>query len=109
MGEIQTDMDTYESSITDPRVYNTKFAKRGMDPDAPTFHQALSGLEADKYIEAMKEEITNLKQMNTWVLVDRDPHMRVIKGTWELREINVFSYIFFNLILLGKKYIEQYN
>ena len=26
----------------------------------------------------------------------------------ELREINVFSSIFFNFILLGKKYIEQY-
>ena len=83
--ELQTDMLTYETNITDPRVYNAKFAKRGLDPDSPTFHQAMSGLEADKYIEAVKEEITNLKRMNTWILVDREPHMRVLKGTWTFK------------------------
>ena len=36
------------------------------------FHQALSGLKAEKYIEAMQEEITNLKHMDTWILVDRE-------------------------------------
>ena len=46
--ELQTDMDTYETNICDPRVYNAKFAKRGTSPDAPTFHQAISGLEAMK-------------------------------------------------------------
>ena len=68
--ELQTNLDTYEIDITDPRVYNAKFAKRGMDPDSPKFNQAVSGQDADKYIEAMKEEITNLKRMNTWILVD---------------------------------------
>ena len=71
--------------IADPRVYNAKFAKRGTDPDSPTFHQALSGIEADKYIEAMKEEITNLKRMNTWTLVDRQSQMKVLKGTWAFK------------------------
>ena len=56
-----------------------------MDPDAPTFHQALSGLEVDKYIDAIKEQIINLKQMNTWKLVDREPRMRVLKGTWDFK------------------------
>lgn len=83
--ELQTDMDSFEIDISDPRVYNAKFAKRGTDPDAPTFNQALSGLEADKYIEAMKEEITNLKRMDTWILVDREPNMKVLKGTWAFR------------------------
>ena len=83
--ELQTDMDTGEVDITDPRVYNAKFAKRGMDPDSPTFHQAMSGSEANHYIEAMKEEITNLKRMKTWILVDREPHMKVLKGTWAFK------------------------
>ena len=34
--------------LTHVRIYNAKFAKRGMDPDAPTFKQALFGQEADK-------------------------------------------------------------
>ena len=45
----------------------------------------MGGIEADKYIEAMKEEITNLKRMNTWILVDREPHMKVLKGTWAFK------------------------
>ena len=63
---LETDMHTLESEITDPRVYNTKFGKKPADPDAPTFRMAMSGMEADKYIEAMKEEVANLKRMNTW-------------------------------------------
>ena len=33
----------------------------------------------------MKEEITNLKRMNTWILVDRHPKMKVLKGTWAFK------------------------
>ena len=33
----------------------------------------------------MKEEIFNLKRMNTWVLVNREPHMKVLKGTWAFK------------------------
>ena len=83
--ELQTDMVTSQPNITDPRIYNAKFNKKKLDPDSPTFHQAMSGDEADKYIEAMKEEVTNLKRMNTWVLVDRQAHMKVLKGTWAFK------------------------
>ena len=83
--ELETDMTTYESEITDPRVYNAKFGRKQIDPDSSTFHEAMSGLEADKYIEAMKEEIMNLRRMNTWILVDREPHMKVLKGTWAFK------------------------
>ena len=78
-------MDTFELDITDPRIYTAKFAKRDTDPDSPTFHQAISDLEADKYIEAVKEEIANLERMNTWTLVDRHPRMKVLKGTWAFK------------------------
>ena len=75
-------MAKYESEIYEPRVYNAKFNNKKVDPDTPTFHQAMSGEESDKYIEALKEEGTNLKHMNSWVLVDREAHMRVLKCTW---------------------------
>lgn len=45
--ELQNDIDTDETCITDPQVYNAKFDKRGSDLDVPTFHQVLSGLDAD--------------------------------------------------------------
>ena len=61
------------------------FVKKQIDHDSPTCHEDMSGLEADKYIEAMEEEIMNLKQMNTWILVDREPHMKVLKGTWAFK------------------------
>ena len=66
LAELQTDFYTGENDITDPRVYNAKFNRKGLDPDSPTFHQAMSSPDSDKYIEAMKEEITNLKRMKTW-------------------------------------------
>ena len=83
--ELEIDMDAYENHITDPRVYNAKYVKKQSDPDTPIFKEATSGLEADKYIDAMKEEISNLKRMKTWVLVDREPRMKVLKGTWAFK------------------------
>ena len=78
-------MATFESNITDPRVYAAKYAKKQADPDTPTFHQAMSGDDADKYIEAMKEEVTNLQRMKTWEVVERQPNVKVLKGTWAFR------------------------
>ena len=83
--ELETDMTTFESEIIDPRVYYAKFCEKQIHPDSPTFHEAMSGLEADKFIETMKEEIMNLKKMNTWILVDQEPHMKVLKGTWAFK------------------------
>ena len=83
--ELETDMTTFESNITDPRVYLAKYAKKQRDPDTPTFHQAMASDDADKYIAAMKEEITNLQRMKTRELVDRHPNMNVLKGTWAFR------------------------
>ena len=83
--ELETEMETFESNITDPRVYAAKCTKKQHDPDTPTFHQAMAGDDADKYIEAIKEEITNLQQMKTWDLVDCEPTMKVLKGTSAFR------------------------
>ena len=73
-------MDDFEFDIADPRVHDAKFRKKGYGPDFPAFHEALSGLDADKYIEGVKVEITKIKCMNNWILVpvDREPHMKVL-------------------------------
>ena len=75
--ELETDMETFESNITNPRVYLAKYAKKQNDPNTPIFHQAMASDNADKYIAAMKEEITTLQRMKTWELVDRQPNMNV--------------------------------
>ena len=46
--ELEIDMSTYETNSTDPRVYNAKYIKKLADPDAPTFKEAMFGIEADK-------------------------------------------------------------
>ena len=77
-------MEKFESNINDPRVYNPKFSKyskRCKDHDSTTFYQVIFGIEAGEYIETMKEEITDLKHMKTWIMVDREPNMIVLKGT----------------------------
>ena len=33
----------------------------------------------------MKEEVANLKCMDIWILVDRQAHMKVLKGTWAFK------------------------
>ena len=75
--ELETDMETFESNITNPRVYLAKYAKKQNGPNTPIFHQAMASDNADKYIAAMKEEITTLQRMKTWELVDRQPNMNV--------------------------------
>ena len=35
--ELETDMTTFESEITDPSVYNSQFCKNQTDSDSPTF------------------------------------------------------------------------
>ena len=82
--ELDVDMDTYETNITDARVYNERFNKAS-DPYSPTFPLTMASSEADKYIEAMKEEITNLKSMNTSDLVSCTPYMKVFKGRWAFK------------------------
>ena len=50
-------MCKFEKKITDSRVYRAKFVRCPMDPETPTFNQAMSSPDNDKYIDATKEKI----------------------------------------------------
>jgi len=81
--ELETDLDTGETNIVDPRVFA---AKRRTDPDTPSFQQAMKGDDSEEYLKAMKAEIATLVQGKTWVAVPRTPDMHVLlKGTWAFR------------------------
>ena len=49
----------------------TYFAKKGKDPDAPTYWDAVTGEEADFLYDAMDEEIDNLVKRRTWDVIKR--------------------------------------
>ena len=72
-------------------VYSTKNqGKKGLDPDFPTYAQAMMSPEADEWKEAMDKEIATLLKMNTWTVVPRSMARKmkqhVIKTTWALRQ-----------------------
>ena len=63
-----TDLDSGIMNCPDARIYLAKSKLK--DPDQPSFLQALHGHDSDKWIQAMKEEISGLLSRNTWTRVD---------------------------------------
>ena len=86
--ECETDFDTSELNISDPRAYAAR--SRLNDPDSPSYYEALTGEDAHHYERAMEKEITELLKQNTWKSVPRaavpkgkdGKKRRVLKGTW---------------------------
>ena len=71
-----TDVNTREVHISDPRVYSVKRS----DPDMPSFNEAV-GEFSEKYIEAMKKEVSALILQNTWITVPWSEADNVIMST----------------------------
>eukprot|EP00804_Cyclotella_cryptica_P018088 CCRYP_017613-RA/>CCRYP_017613-RA protein AED:0.31 eAED:0.29 QI:0/0/0/1/0/0.5/2/0/495 len=64
-----------------PRALKAKAAKS--DADNPTWSQAMNSPDADKWLEAMEEELTTLERdLAAWDLVPREPWMHVLPSTW---------------------------
>jgi len=59
-----TDVNTGEVQISDPRVYAVKRS----DPDMPSFNEAVNG-EFPSNIETMKKEVSALILQNNWILI----------------------------------------
>ena len=60
-------------------------AKKGSDPNSPTFKQALAGLHAEEFDKAMQEEIKQLEQHKTWEVIRREDAPKganILPGTW---------------------------
>ena len=64
--------------------------KKGLDPDYPTYTQAMTRPDADEWKKSMDDEVTVLVKMKTWTLVPRSEAIRlgkkVIKSTWAFRQ-----------------------
>ena len=89
--DILTDLKTGEINCTDPRAYAAK--SRLHDPDTPTYHEALTGVHAHKYEEAMKIEIRQLIKQSAWrpILRSKVPttsdgkRRSILRGTWAFK------------------------
>jgi transposase InsO family protein len=60
-------------------------AKKGQDPDSPSFIQAMSSDEREYWIEAIKVELSDLEKRGTWVEISEDmlpEGANVVPGTW---------------------------
>ena len=75
---MSTDIDSGIIDCTDVRIYLTKSKLK--DPDQPSFLQAMNGHDSDKWIEAMKIEVSDLLARNTWKRVYRDEILRDENG-----------------------------
>ena len=81
------DVDFFSyQAVTTPKFK----VKKGMDPDFPTYHQAMSRPDAELWQEAMNSEIETLESMKTWTVVPRSDAIaagkKVIKSTWAFRQ-----------------------
>lgn len=84
--DLHTDLDTGELNYFEPHAYAAKVKKH--DPDNPTYMEAMSGNDAQYYIEAMQQEVLALLQQRTWIRIDRRTvpvGQKILKGTWAFK------------------------
>ncbi|KAL7278122.1 hypothetical protein ACG7TL_008093 [Trametes sanguinea] len=60
-------------------------AAMGSD-DEPTYREAMAGPEKEQWKAAMEEELSRIKAMGTYELVERLPNVKVVGTVWALRK-----------------------
>ncbi|CDO74006.1 hypothetical protein BN946_scf185043.g55 [Trametes cinnabarina] len=60
-------------------------AAMGSD-DEPTYCEAMAGPEKEQWKAAMEEELSRIKAMGTYELVERPPNVNVVGAVWALRK-----------------------
>ncbi|MGH3053412.1 MAG: reverse transcriptase domain-containing protein [Gaiellaceae bacterium] len=92
MAALLTDMDhgTQEGNI--PPWYSeyphAMKAKKTQDPDTPTFDQAMNGPHREEFIEAMRNEVSELEEHGTWTTVyksDVPDGVKILPSTWAFK------------------------
>jgi hypothetical protein len=84
--DLHTDLDTGDLNYFEPHAFAAKIKRH--DPDNPTYMEAMSGNDAQHYIEAMQQEILALLQQRTWTRVNRKDvpaTQKILKGTWAFK------------------------
>jgi hypothetical protein len=84
--DLHTDLDNGDINHFEPHAFAAKIKKH--DPDNPTYMEAMSGSDAQHYIEAMQQEILALLQQRTWTRIARKAvpsNHKILKGTWAFK------------------------
>ena len=66
-------------------VHPLAFATKHRDADTPLYHEAMKGPYRDGHRDAMRKEIEQLEEKETWKVVPRPKYAKVIPGTWAFR------------------------
>ena len=61
------------------------FAAKGNDADTPNWEQAMNGPNAAGFWEACKVECNTLIQRKVWDVVEKQPWMNALPGTWAFK------------------------
>jgi hypothetical protein len=51
----------------------------------PSYNEAITSTDAEKWNKAMKDEYNSLISNDTWTLIPKDPSYRILKGKWVLK------------------------
>ena len=77
-----TDVDTNEVEWMHPMM----LAAQANAGDTPTWEQAMNGPDKAGYWDACAKEIETLTtNLEAWDVVDREPWMNVLPGTWAFK------------------------
>jgi hypothetical protein len=85
------EMVHYLSQVTDvdtdtvEELLPMMLSARANDADTCTWSEAMAGPDSNGYWDAAQTEIATLVEKNTWTVIDRQPWMRVLRGTWAFR------------------------
>ena len=81
--DLSTDDDVVDSVVVDQVFANLDFSFKSSDVVVPkTYKQALASPESQKWRSAMDEEMSALRENNTFSLVELPPGKSVVGGRW---------------------------
>ncbi|GJX64372.1 copia LTR rider [Tanacetum coccineum] len=70
------------SKVDDMAAYAFAIAEEEDTHEPITFQDAINSSEKDKWVRAMKEEMSSLKKNHTWELVDQPPGQKLVSCKW---------------------------
>ena len=103
--------ETADPSLDIPAEINPLiFSTKASDEDNHRWHQAVTGVHAEGFWEAMKLEIDTLSTLGAWSLVPRTREMSILPSTWAFRikrfPSGLVKNLKFRICVMGNKQVD---